>query len=82
MVAELSPLLIAQAEAGLRAMHSAADTGDAARIVEASHRLKGSSATLGAQAFAQLCANIEQHACAQTLEAVPVLLPSPHESGS
>jgi PAS domain S-box-containing protein len=74
MIVELSALLCTEAETGLREMHAAAESGDTERIVRISHRLKGSSSALGAQAFSQLCCQIERQNCMQATETLPALL--------
>ncbi len=55
-------------------MQRAAHTGDAPALAAASHRLKGSSANLGAERMAAMCAEIEQRARAGAVDgAVPTI---------
>jgi HPt (histidine-containing phosphotransfer) domain-containing protein len=51
-----------QAGSLVKELNQAASEHDGERIVEAAHKLRGSSATVGARALTELCATLEQQA--------------------
>ena len=61
-------------EQRLTTLRSALESGDADAVRRQAHSFKGSSGNLGAQRVMSLCLNIEQHAAAGELDAVPPLL--------
>jgi two-component system, sensor histidine kinase and response regulator len=58
VIVELGALLIEDAEESLAGMRTAIVRGDADLLFRCGHRLKGSSAALGASALAQVCTEI------------------------
>ncbi|WP_030437265.1 ATP-binding protein [Actinoplanes subtropicus] len=66
----------------LRKMEAAARSGDARNLARLAHGLKGSSATLGANRFAALCADLEDRAHLGPLSTLPAdLYEQAHEVG-
>ena len=66
----------------LRKMETAAQAGDARNLARLAHGLKGSSATLGANRFAALCADLEDRAHLGPLSTLPHdLYEQAHEVG-
>ncbi|MDX1804866.1 MAG: Hpt domain-containing protein [Alcanivorax sp.] len=61
-------------EQRLAALHRAQASADADTLRRQAHSFKGSSGNLGARRVSDLCLNIEQHASAGELEAIPPLL--------
>ena len=72
---EISDAFAAGATEQLSAMRAALDNQDAPRLADYAHRLRGSSATLGAQRVATICASIEQQCRAGTLDGIGAVLP-------
>lgn len=58
-VVELIDVYIADAPLQLQAMRAAVDQGDAAALVAPAHTLKGTSASMGANGLAGICAELE-----------------------
>jgi two-component system sensor histidine kinase/response regulator len=59
---EILPLYLDQARKQVTAMEAAAGSSDNEAVRQAAHQLKGSSANVGAQAMADLCARVEEAA--------------------
>jgi HPt (histidine-containing phosphotransfer) domain-containing protein len=57
---EILPLYLKQAREQVAAMETSVSTGDNEFIRRTAHQLKGSSANVGAQAMADLCARVEE----------------------
>jgi CheY-like chemotaxis protein/HPt (histidine-containing phosphotransfer) domain-containing protein len=62
-----------EAAENLRALREAVRSGDARRTRSEAHRLKGSSASVGAQRLAGLCAELEERGREGTLEGAEAL---------
>ncbi|NTW01177.1 MAG: PAS domain S-box protein [Oscillochloris sp.] len=74
IMADLSVALITEVEQGLRTLRRALMYHRPRELVEVGHLLKGSSAALGATAFAQLWAEVEQHGNNGNIAAVQKLI--------
>ena len=72
---EILPLYIKQARELVTAIHAAEAAKDNKKIREISHQLKGSSANIGARAFAELCGKLENAATREDSELVYSMLP-------
>jgi len=71
---ELIDLFLKEAPERLAAIRRAVEQDDPRALVRAAHRLKGSSATLGARPLAELCAQLEQRGRANAAAGAEALL--------
>jgi signal transduction histidine kinase/DNA-binding response OmpR family regulator/HPt (histidine-containing phosphotransfer) domain-containing protein len=71
---DLLDLFRADAPPLLQAMRDAADRGDARRLRESAHTLKGGAANLGARAMAAVCAELEKKGRAGNVDGAGPLL--------
>jgi HPt (histidine-containing phosphotransfer) domain-containing protein len=62
LLAHLITLYLQEAPAQLAALHEAVARGDAGRVEELAHALRGSSALLGATRMASLCTSLQEDA--------------------
>jgi HPt (histidine-containing phosphotransfer) domain-containing protein len=62
LLAHLITLYLQEVPAQLAALHEAVAQGDAARVEEVAHGLRGSSAQLGATRMASLCTSLHEDA--------------------
>jgi HPt (histidine-containing phosphotransfer) domain-containing protein len=67
LLAHLITVYLQEAPARIAALHEAVAHGDAGRVEEVAHGLKGSSAELGAPRMASLCAALQEAAGAHDL---------------
>jgi HPt (histidine-containing phosphotransfer) domain-containing protein len=67
LLAYLITLYLQEVPAQLAALHEAVAQGDAARVAEVAHGLRGSSAQLGATRMASLCTSLQDDAGTQNL---------------
>jgi len=72
---EILPLYIKQARELVEEIHAAEAAKDNNKIREISHQLKGSSANIGARAFAKLCGDLEEAATQEDSKLVYSMLP-------
>jgi HPt (histidine-containing phosphotransfer) domain-containing protein len=71
---QLNEVFVRSAEKHISAMRSALTDGDAAALAREAHRLRGNSASLGAQRMTSVCALIEERSRAGDLAPVGNLL--------
>ncbi|MDP9457557.1 MAG: response regulator [Actinomycetota bacterium] len=74
MLAELVGLFLEDAPPRLQALREALDEGDARRVKEVSHALKGSSSNMGAARMAGICARLEDAGATGDLDEASDLL--------
>jgi HPt (histidine-containing phosphotransfer) domain-containing protein len=74
ILAELVGLFLEDAPPRLKALRAVLDEGDARRVKEVSHALKGSSSNMGAARMAGICAQLEDAGFIGTLDEAPDLL--------
>ncbi len=74
ILAELVGLFLEDAPPRLEALRAALDEGDARRVKEAAHALKGSSSNMGASRMAEICARLEEAGTLGDLIEAPDLL--------
>ncbi|KAB8140252.1 response regulator [Chloroflexia bacterium SDU3-3] len=74
VLVEMKDAMLAQAQESIGKARVAASQGDAATVARVAHLMKGNSATLGAQRFAQMWATLEQHGKAGDLAVAEPLL--------
>ncbi|MDP9426112.1 MAG: Hpt domain-containing protein [Actinomycetota bacterium] len=67
-------LFLEDAPPRLEALRTALDEGDARRVKEVSHALKGSSSNMGASRMAEICARLEEAGTLGDLIEAPDLL--------
>ena len=67
LLAHLITLYLQEVPAQLVALHEAVAHGDASRVDEVAHGLRGSSAQLGATRMASLCTSLQEDAGTQNL---------------
>jgi HPt (histidine-containing phosphotransfer) domain-containing protein len=67
LLAHLITLYLQEVPAHLAALHEAVAHGDAARVEEVAHGLRGSSAQLGATRMTRLCTSLHEDASTQNL---------------
>jgi HPt (histidine-containing phosphotransfer) domain-containing protein len=70
LLAHMITLYLQEVPAQLAALHEAVAHGDAGRVEEVAHGLKGSSAQLGATRMASVCAALQEAAGAHDLSEV------------
>lgn len=75
LVQQLIDLYLADTPERLNALHQALAQGDATRVAQAAHSLKGSSANIGAQRVARVCLELERCGKANDLSAAAEWLP-------
>jgi two-component system sensor histidine kinase/response regulator len=71
---QLVNLFLQQIPQQLDELHEALAARDANTLVQASHKLKGSSATLGASRMAALCSDMQHHAEQHNVDAIVPLM--------
>lgn len=74
IVAELAALFTAEAEPRLERLRAAVAEGDAARLRDEAHGLKGSAASLGAQRLSGIARGLEEGAAAGSVEGAESIL--------
>jgi two-component system, sensor histidine kinase and response regulator len=74
LLARLITLYLRDIPAELAALQEAVAQGDASRVEEVAHGLKGSSAQLGATRMARLCASLQEAAGAHDLSEAAALV--------